>query len=211
MAIGYFIRRSFGPFEKTISNLYRSIFMDIRLLAEYIAEESSSSKKVLEIGCGEGALMENLVPLFPKTEFTGIDIAPTVGRLFQAHDDNVKFIHADIENFSSQCNVKFDLILICDVLHHVPEELQRPLLKTAKSLLENDGVIIVKDWEGKGGLINSVSYFLERYITGDKVGYKSEFEWKKLLREVFGNDAIRSIKRIQPWKNNIMFVMTKSE
>ena len=39
-------------------------------------------RRILEVGCGEGAVSERLAALYPNAEITAIDITPNVGRLY---------------------------------------------------------------------------------------------------------------------------------
>ena len=82
MPIGPAIRQMFGPFENHVSEFYRGIFVDLNSLVDKIQQWSPASN-ILEVGCGEGAVIERLVKAFPESNITGIDITPRVGRLFQ--------------------------------------------------------------------------------------------------------------------------------
>lgn len=206
MSLGAKIRRAMGPFERPVSNFYRSLFIDLsRLISEISA--NSSPQSILEIGCGEGAMTELLQTKFPDAHITGIDIAPSIGRQFTGGKERVEFIQTTVDEFAADGNKQFDLILVCDVLHHVPWEIHESLLSQAATMMANGGVFIVKDWENRPNPINWISYLLERYITGDKVKYKTEKQWLDLIERVFGVNKIKHEKRIRPWINNIMFVV----
>ncbi len=204
MALGAWIRRSMGPLERPVANLYRALFVDITHLGLSI-KDNSQAKTILEIGGGEGAMTEQLAAQFPNAQITSIDIAPTIGRLYRGDRSRVEFLQINIDEFAAQRSDTFDLIIICDVLHHIPWELHESILNTGKSLLSKGGNFIVKDWENRPTPINYLSYFLERYVTGDKVAYKTRTQLVQLIEKVFGKNSIRSEHRIRPWKNNILF------
>lgn len=206
MSLGAKIRKSFGPYERPISNLYRAFFINLKQLVNHISK-NHNPVAILEIGCGEGAMTEILVQEFPEATITGIDISPKAGRLFQGNPERVEFKQITIQDFEKSTNQKFDLILICDVLHHVPWDQHDELLDTAKKLLSGNGILILKDWEKRNNPINYFSYLMERYVTGDKAKYKTEVQWIETIIGVFGKHAHYPQVRIGPWKNNIMFLI----
>jgi len=206
MSIGALVRRSMGPLERPVANLYRGLFVNIDHLATTI-KNNCSATRILEIGGGEGAMTEQLLDKYPNAKIISIDIAPTIGRLFRGDASRVQFLQTSIEKFAKTQPDKFDLIIICDVLHHVPWKMHSTLLNTGKSLLSKNGLFVVKDWENRANPINSLSYLLERYITGDKVRYKTQLQFQALIEDVFGLNTIKCEHRISPWKNNILFVI----
>ena len=206
MGLGALVRRSMGPLERPVANLYRSLFVDINNLSTSIRDHCNATA-ILEIGGGEGAMTEQLVSKFPNAKIISIDIAPTIGRLFSGDMSRVEFLQTSIDDFASTRSEKFDLIIICDVLHHVPWDMHQGLLTTASSLLADDGVFVLKDWENRRNPINLLSYLLERYVTGDKVRYKTQLQFQQLIDSVFGKGSIQKESRIKPWMNNILFII----
>ena len=69
---------------------------------------------VLDVGCGEGAALEELKRMFPQAEFSGLDTkVPTkVSAAFE-------FVHNSIENLPDHLFGKFDLIISVNVLVYV--------------------------------------------------------------------------------------------
>jgi len=90
MTIGATVRRLFGRHERTVARLYRSIFIDIGCLSSLIREWMPQAQKILEVGCGEGAITEQLARLYPNADIMAIDITPRVGRLFNGNQDRVQ-------------------------------------------------------------------------------------------------------------------------
>ena len=66
-----------------MTDLYRGCFVNLGRIARLIREIAPGARDILEIGCGEGALLERLARAYPAARLTGIDITPTVGRLFR--------------------------------------------------------------------------------------------------------------------------------
>jgi 2-polyprenyl-3-methyl-5-hydroxy-6-metoxy-1,4-benzoquinol methylase len=206
MPIGPFIRRMFGPFEKQLSELYRRAFVDLSSFINQIQQWAPASN-ILELGCGEGAVVERLVTSFPQAYITGIDITPQVGRLFRGDSSRVTFRRETIQNFALENKASFDLLIIADIMHHIPWSEHKGILMSARQTLKPGGHIIIKDWERRNNLIHLLCYVSDRFITGDPVRYKSAAELRDLIEEVFGANCIKAETTIPPHVNNIAFLV----
>ena len=206
MPIGPSVRKMFGPYERTISELYRSIFIDLNSLVKQIRQWTSASH-ILELGCGEGAIIERVVKEFPSASVTGIDIVPGVGRMFNGDPSRVVFKQQAINGFAAENPSIFDLLLVCDIMHHIPWEMHKDILLDAKKTLKPGSYLVLKDWARDFSLIHFLCYFSDRFITGDRIRYKSSDELRMLIRDVFGPDCIKAEAHIHPWKNNIAFLV----
>ena len=204
MAIGPFIRQLLGSFERPVSEIYRAIFVDLLELARKI-KDRVPAENILEIGCGEGALTEYLAKIYPQAHLTGIDITPRVGRMFQGDLNRVTFQQQLIKDFVAQNKSCFDLVVVSDVLHHVPWEMHQEFLIDSAKALKSGGCLVLKDWESRSTPIHLLCYLADRYITGDRVQYKTLDELRTLIKTVFGEECIDKEIRIQPWSNNIVF------
>lgn len=96
---------------------------------------------VLEIGCGEGG---NLLPFSKRgCKVTGIDISDIrieeAKQFFEEEGLPGKFLCQDI--FSFETNEKYDVIIIHDVIEHVPDK--KRLLTMAVTHLNRNGLIYV--------------------------------------------------------------------
>lgn len=88
---------------------------------------------VLDFGCGDGVLLDQLAPFFPT--LLGVEF----GKSFTT-DNGVEVVPPEI--FFSENDQKFDLIVLSQVLEHVqdPVDCLRKLVK----FLSADGVIVVE-------------------------------------------------------------------
>src|SRR5690606_33620170 len=86
--------------------------------------EKVTPTSILEVGCGEGAISEILNRLYPGALITGIDITANVGRLYAGDPTQVRFIQTSLEHFESTNSDRFDLIILSDVLHHIPKAMR---------------------------------------------------------------------------------------
>ena len=206
-SFGAAVRKSLGRFERPVSDLYRGIFIDLEDLAANI-RGWSQPRNILEIGCGEGALAELVVRDFPDADYLGIDIISHLGRMYEGPTDNVTFQQITAEDLSLVHPGAFDLILINDVMHHVPDPLRNGLLNAAKTLLAPGGSLIFKDWDRRPSPIHALCYVADVYIGGDKsVRYMPLDEQRGMLADVFGDDAIVAQAKIRPWAHNQSFLV----
>jgi hypothetical protein len=84
---------------------------------------------------------------------------------------------------------KTDVILISDVLHHVPVEARKEFFRELRALAggRNEMRIIIKDIE-PGSLRASLSRMADRYISGDKnVTLIGRVDLSRMVSDAFGN------------------------
>ena len=204
MALGPRFRAMLGPLEIPVANLYRAFFFDVGHLARQV-RDWAPAERILEVGCGEGALTERLSEVYPEAQITGIDITPRVGRLFRGDRQRVTFTQQTIHEFAAANPASFDLVLICDVMHHVPWEIHQAFLTDARKALKSDGRFVLKDWERRANLAHLLCYLCDRYLTGDRIRFGSAEEFKELLQSLFGIGSIERQFRVPPWPNNMAF------
>lgn len=129
-------------------------FHDLEVTSQeyYIDYVSAYSKltpksRILEVGCGEGG---NLAP-FAKLgcRVTGIDIAECrikeAYQFFAEISNNAQFICCDFAKFPipEQEEDKYDVILLHDVIEHIPFEVKVDFLKHIKKFLKKQGILFV--------------------------------------------------------------------
>ena len=150
MPLGPLIRGLFGPYEANISDAWRSMFVSIDAFIQQMLAWVPTAQKVLEVGCGEGAVTAALRVAYPQAAITGIDITPRVGRLYTGNPDNVRFRNCTIQDFAARDGGRYDLVVLCDVLHHIPVALRAEILVAVRQTLAPNGGFVVKDWERSG-------------------------------------------------------------
>jgi SAM-dependent methyltransferase len=200
MSLGGRVRRAFGPLEPRVAALYRRAFFDITPFAADVAGRRRPAR-VLEVGCGEGAVLTELAARWPDAHFVGIDPSPAVGRLFRGDTARVVFRHATADEEAARAE-PYDVVLMCDVLHHVRTAERSAVLAAVRSLVAPDGLFVLKDWERRANLGHALGAFSDRYLTGDRhVEYLTAGEARALLANVFGRPADAE-QRWPPWPNN---------
>ncbi len=119
---------------------------------EYVEESQKKPFSVLDLGCGNGRFAD-----FLKTEkmefenYLGIDNSKELLQIAEERHsrDKVQFMFGDLEeSWENNLTDKFDVIVIFGVMHHISTSEKRvELLKKMKSLLDENGVIIVTYWQ----------------------------------------------------------------
>ncbi|CAB4882994.1 unannotated protein [freshwater metagenome] len=206
MTIGSTVRTLLGPrLEQVAANAYRRMFVDLDTVAATVAG-LGSFENVIEVGCGEGALMTRLLDaLAPTAQGFGIDIAVNPGHNYAGNNTNVEFRQADVADIVGEGR-RFDLVVVSDVLHHIPPADRRGFLESCRSLLAPGGTVVVKEWVRRRNLAHAAAYGSDRYISGDTtVAFYTESELERLFADVFcHNRAPFSRAYARPHRNNVI-------
>jgi 2-polyprenyl-3-methyl-5-hydroxy-6-metoxy-1,4-benzoquinol methylase len=209
MGIGTAVRHRLGRWEVPAAEFYRARFIDLDDLAAKVGR-LVAPKRILEIGCGDGAFAERLTATYPDAEYTGIDIASTAGRLYNGDPERAVFRSMFSSDLIAEDPAPFDLVVIVDVVHHIPVDLRPAVLRDAAQLTAPDGVLMVKDWERGRGLWHYMAFFADRLVTGDKnVRFPTQDELRTLLATALPEFVVQETDRIKPRHNNILYAMAR--
>ncbi|GAB2962727.1 hypothetical protein GCM10017788_79650 [Amycolatopsis acidiphila] len=168
MPVGTAVRRVLGRFEPVAIEVYRGMFIDLDCLARTVLSVVPQAKRVLEIGCGDGAMAAALRRVRPDVELVGLDPGtPEPGRMFVGDRAGVTFRGISTAQLLAEEPAPFDLVVLCDVLHHVAESEREQVLREAAQLTAAGGTVAVKEWEHRGGPGTAVAYCADRYVSGD--------------------------------------------
>ena len=207
MSIGASVRRMFGRHERLIADLWRGAFIDLDHFIAQLRTCVPAATRILEIGCGEGAGTERLAAAYPKASILAIDIASNLGRLYRGPKENVSFRQRAVTDLTETHAGEFDLIVMCDVLHHIPPELRPEIIAAARRLLAPGGSFIFKDWERRPTPIHWIAFAADRWLTGDRVQFVTEGEAETLLSAEFSAAGAKTSFRVRPWRNNFALLM----
>jgi 2-polyprenyl-3-methyl-5-hydroxy-6-metoxy-1,4-benzoquinol methylase len=201
MPVGPAVRRLLGRFEPRVARVYRDLFFDARAFGEALRTWTDATS-ILEIGCGDGLVTEEIRRAFPKAEITGIDILPRPGILFRGDRSGVKFVSGHVGSFARQNRARFDLVVVCDVLHHVAPSARPDLLRSAAISLRRGGGLAVKEWERRKNVAHLFAWISDRFITGAHVFFETAASWRALARAALDASVEREA-RFPPWPNNL--------
>jgi 2-polyprenyl-6-hydroxyphenyl methylase/3-demethylubiquinone-9 3-methyltransferase len=101
----------------------------------------------------------------------------------------------------------FDLVIISDVLHHVPPPNRTPFLSMAGSAVCEGGALVLKEWARSSSPVHWVSYFCDRYITGDRVHFENVPVLTDAARSTLPEGELEAFWRNGPWANNVSFLV----
>lgn len=92
-------------------------------------------QRIVELGCGVGLLMVLLGEAFPRTQVIGLDVSSESVRVAaqRCHQlPNVECYAYDGEALPAQAH-QADLVVLANLLHHVPPKRREPLLARLRS------------------------------------------------------------------------------
>ncbi len=124
----------------------RSVGVNIRhlsILKRLKKAGLTDSSTVLEIGCGIGTLTSLLARVVRNGKIVATDISDEsiAHARKELKHTNIEFITADIIDHS--LTRKFDLIVLADVLEHVPIEYHPAIFKNLSSMMLADSVLAI--------------------------------------------------------------------
>jgi len=170
MQVGPTVRK-FMPIavERYTSRLYRSIFVDLEKVALVLCGVLPVNARVLDIGGGDGDLLNHLLERRQDLSVSMVDISPSVGKFVEPRHDHRVSLHPStrIEQHASVTANSYDAALISDVMHHIPPAARQQFLADIHLTLRPGGCIFIKDVE-PGHFISWLGFNCDRYLSGDK-------------------------------------------
>jgi 2-polyprenyl-6-hydroxyphenyl methylase/3-demethylubiquinone-9 3-methyltransferase len=133
---------------------------------------------------------------------TAIDITPKVGRLFRGETSRVNFLQETVEAVAAKAPASFDLVILSDVIHHVPLDLRGSIMSAIQRAMTPNGSLIFKDWVISSHPIHWLCQMSDRHLTGDDVAYCTPGIMDALVSDAFGPGAIVGSATVRPWRNN---------
>lgn len=128
---------------------------------------------ILDLGCGDGGLTEQLAQLVPNGKVLGIDSSE--GMIDTARErikDNLVFLQMDINTIDFQS--MFDVVFSNAALHWIKDH--ERLLKNTYSALKENGILLW-DFAGDGNCSNFFEVVREKIQSKKYNQYFSNFEW----------------------------------
>jgi hypothetical protein len=191
MALGQLIRRCLGPrLARRAGEHYRTIYVDLAKVAAALGTVIPRNAHLLDVGGGDGQPLNHLLSIRPDLTITTLDPAPMVGQWIDSrYEDQVKRLpRTSLAEFVANPHARPDVILIADVMHHIPKSARHRFLDSVGVLLDRvpNLRIIVKDVE-PGHWRALLGFWSDRYVTGDRnVSLISRDDVTRLFAEVLG-------------------------
>lgn len=112
--------------------------------AKLVENGLSLNSNVLEIGCGIGTVSQLIAKTAKQGTIKAVDLSADsikIAKNSLEQFKNIEFIHGDIITMDIQGN--FDLIVLPDVIEHIPLEQHKQLFKKISNLLNSKGKICI--------------------------------------------------------------------
>lgn len=143
-----------------------------RQLLGLVQRHAGSARRLLEIGCGQGALLETLSLELPSALLHGADVSPAaLARARSACRDAELFqldlAALDFDGEQRQRFERFDLVICSEVLEHLADD--RLALTRIGKLLEPSGQLIVSVPGGRSTRFDRAIGHLRHY-DGESLG-----------------------------------------
>lgn len=136
--------KKFGPFSRHLRRIIKDMIRPLDF------------ESVLDVGCGQGAFLEELKSEFPDVNPCGIDISSSAVELARTRVPGGRFNVVDITH--NVLDEKCDLVVCSEVLEHIPDDvsaLQNLRKMTAKYLLVSTPQGRMREFEKQVGHVRN--------------------------------------------------------
>ena len=160
----------------------RHFTWDIENLSHYVI----SGEKILDLGCGNGRLLEILKG--KDIDYIGLDSSKELIKIAKSNYPRAKFQVGNALKLPFQSNY-FDKVFSIRVLPHFPsQELRLQFMKEAKRVLKPKGLLILTAW----------------YLYGFSNKRNLLLMLKNVLLKIIGKSKLNFGDALIPWDNRIM-------
>ena len=148
MTVGSLARRLLGDrLFVRVAGFYRALFVDLDAVADCLPRFAPGTE-VLDVGGGDGALLDRVLARNPGTRATLVDLAPRVGMAIAAERrSRVRCLPATpLAACRERGAPAPDVVLVSDLLHHVPPSERESLLRDVRAVAGDRPLqLVVKD------------------------------------------------------------------
>jgi hypothetical protein len=167
MTPGQLVRKILGPAFPMVGEAYRRIFVDMARVVATLSPHIPQNARVLEVGGGDGYVVNLLLNLRPDLRVTMTDLALSIGS-FISDENRAKVMLLPATDIVDVAGA-FDVIILADVVHHVPAASRPEFYATIVAAARRVGAakVLIKDLQ-PGAFRSLLSLWSDLYITGDK-------------------------------------------
>lgn len=168
-------------------------------LRDHLANLLPNGARVLDVGCGDGALAYSILQQRPDLEIRGIDVL-----IWKQTAINVDQFDGSVIPFEDG---SFDVVMFVNVLHHTDNPLT--LLREAKRVARQS--IVIKDHLREGLLADTTLRFMD-WVGNIGLGVRLPYEFWRYDRWLEAFDSLglkidfwKSDLRLYPWPATWLF------
>jgi 2-polyprenyl-3-methyl-5-hydroxy-6-metoxy-1,4-benzoquinol methylase len=138
--------------EDSAQSVVSSLESHVLPLVPDLTDRLTHGIRVLDVGCGQGRIVNRLASLYPSSRFVGMDLSEEAIARARAEAGrggraNVEFVVVDLSDFDETADpATFDLITTFDAIHDQAKPLS--VLKGIGAALKPDGVYLMQDIRG---------------------------------------------------------------
>ena len=168
--------------------------------------------RVLSLGSGLSMLERYLAELNPLLSFEGIDLDPAKVEVIErtrSLSPRVSLRLGDATDLSHlvEAGERYEVVLVCDAMHHFPAERHASVLRTAADLLSPGGSVIVKDLDAGPAWKYHWNRIHDRLVAGpEPITCRPPAEMADLLRDagLTVERADRTDHRLTPYAHYLI-------
>jgi cyclopropane fatty-acyl-phospholipid synthase-like methyltransferase len=166
---------------------YRAMFVDLEKVVQSLPPFPPGAR-VLDIGGGDGDMINILLRRNPDLDVTMIDLSPRLGAFLEPElRRRVRLLPStSLKDYAATDYQAPDFVLVSDVIHHVPLADRLAFFGDLRLVLAGRRTtLVIKDIE-PGHFRARLSEWADRYVSGDhKVSLVSRADVVALVNEVF--------------------------
>lgn len=184
VSLGTVARRVLGPAFPVVGTAYRRLFVNVDDVARAIPQLPDGGL-LLDVGGGDGSMLNPILARQPTIRATLIDVAPTVGAFLKpANNERVTLSPAtSVRDYINAGGEPPSLVLLADVFHHVPPADRRGLIRDLFDVFGDTAPLIaVKDVEPHG-LRAAAGFWADNHISGEPTWPIGQDDLFALFRE----------------------------
>lgn len=134
--------------DKKHIEFYDNRYIDVmgRIYHNFILDRILANKKVIDIGCGKGLFIEDLIKNRKCETIWGVDFSEKVIKLnekyFKQYGNNIIFVNYDIRKpVKDFFSFQYDYVICMEVLEHIEDYMN--LMNKLNYLCKKDGKIFI--------------------------------------------------------------------
>jgi 2-polyprenyl-3-methyl-5-hydroxy-6-metoxy-1,4-benzoquinol methylase len=154
--------------EDSGQSVLSSLESHILPLVPELTDQLAKGIRMLDVGCGSGRILNRLAELYPKSQFTGMELSPEAignarSEAAQKGLRNIEFIVRDLSDFHETAEPEaFDFITTFDAIHDQGKPLN--VLKGIHRALKADGVYLMQDIRGSSHVYTDIGHPIGTFL-----------------------------------------------